>query len=239
MVSPWTKYEADYEHWLSIMFTFIMCTCAVLVLIGGFVIHDLLEEKNAAFTLTAQANLDKLHDGKTIRIDDYTILGTVKDAETSSSGAQKQYCVLGVLDENSTEVKYMILSDIGYSTLDVANINQHDPILGTPLTLYHVPVQGILTATPDLAPALREDLLTCLRESEIPEAELDSKLLSYTLSETQMTQRKHFLLRFMNMKTAVILLAIFASITAISTVITLRMRKKRKGIIQAFLENNK
>ena len=76
-------------------------------------------------------------------------------------------------------------------------------------------------------------------QSEIPEAELDSKLLSYTLSETQMTQRKHFLLRFMDMKLAVIILVIFASITAISIVIALRMRKKRKGIIQAFGENNK
>jgi len=238
LLSPWVKNEEKYSHVVSAMLTFTLCVFVVIVFFTVCFIHDRIEERKAAFTLTFAADLDKLQDGKTIRIDDYTVLGTWDQTGAVSSGTEGEYCVIGVLGNEDTEVRYIVLTDIPFSTLEVANINRHDPIVGTPLTLYHMPVQGVLEDAPALDEELRASLLSCLRDGKLSEAEPDGKLLPYNLTGTKMIKRKYLMMRHIDQKGLVWTLVIFTVLALISLVAVLNMRKKMRTLHQYYMETS-
>ena len=127
LTHPIEVFHDDFITWC-LATGIVALVCAGLFI--GMFIHDTVELKKPGFILDAQTENRELTDGKRVQIDEYTVLFEYK-LETASESGKNKNCVIGLVDKETKEIRYILVADVEYITLDIDNIGKTEPLPGT------------------------------------------------------------------------------------------------------------
>ncbi|MBR5418231.1 MAG: hypothetical protein IK109_09435 [Clostridiales bacterium] len=163
--------------------TFATVSVLLVFIFVCFFIHDVVETKKAGFILDAETELSELSNGKSVQIDEYTVLFEYKRVTASESGKTKN-CAIGLIDKESKEIRYILAADVDYSTIDIANISKTETIPETDMVLYTVPIKGELAMASGVD-ALPQEMKDGLKDKGWSDDQIASKCLLYSLNNVE------------------------------------------------------